>query len=88
VADAGPIKQTAAIIHSEVVFIATSPFGKAVASEQTQQTSLMFESGRGALRMSERRFDLRKVGVERLLKRARIVLNRAIETQRPAELAI
>src|ERR1700730_4082977 len=47
--DAGAIKQAAAIIQSEGVFIDSSPLGKAVASKQTQQTSSIIEFGSGAL---------------------------------------
>jgi hypothetical protein len=45
------------------------------------QISTILESGSGAFQMSERRSALGKIGVERLLKSARIILNRAIATR-------
>ena len=45
------------------------------------QISSILESGSGAFQMSERRSSLGKIGVERLLKSARIILNRAIATR-------
>jgi hypothetical protein len=70
-------KQAAAIIQSEGVFIDSSPLGKAAASKQTQQTSSIFELASGELRI----FALGKACVERLLIRARIILNRTIATR-------
>jgi hypothetical protein len=48
---AGAIKQAAAIIQSEGVFIDSSPLGKAAASRQAQQISSIFELESGALRI-------------------------------------
>jgi hypothetical protein len=72
------MKQAAAIIQSEGVFIDSSPLGKLAASKQTLQTSSIFELRSGALRIFERRSALEKACVERLLKRARMIQNRAV----------
>jgi hypothetical protein len=71
----------AAIIQSESVFIDGSPLGEAAASRQTQQTSSIFELGAAHRGYSNDDLPLGKAGVERLLKRARIILNRAIATR-------
>jgi len=52
--DAGAIRQVAAIIQSEGVFIDSSPLGEAAASRQKQESSSIFESGGGVLRIFER----------------------------------
>ncbi len=69
------MEQATAIIHSEGVFINSSPLSSHF---QTNATDLVdiFELGGGALRISA----LGKACVERLLKRARIIPNRAIAT--------